>query len=394
MNRTDFRAALSDDNVQAFLRVIREGESSQDSTAYRMVFGGETFDSFADHPQRLVTRGLGGQQITSSAAGAYQFLSRTWDNLVAQYGFPDFTPASQDEAAVALIAERKALDDVRAGRFDDAVRKVASVWASLPTSPYNQPRISWDRARAVYEKWGGRYEGELVKDAPPPAEPIGTPQDAPAPAAPVDDTATQPYDDLYGPDYGPRGSTMPAPILATVAASIVPELLKVLPWYAKSDAAQRNVAAVQAIAPSVIAAAQQASAERGLAEAAQAVLDKPDVQKRFVATMATRWGDLAPMLEYEAKERAAARSFGAAMTSQGPGWRQVGFGVTIAVLALVIILGGGTMFYQFMHSDTVTSEQKAMILGALIASFTTVVGYFFGSSASSRAKDVTLAERR
>ena len=80
------------------------------------------------------------------------------------------------------------------------------------------------------------------------------------------------------------------------------------------------------------------------------------------------------------------------MTSSGPAWRQIGFGALIGLLALVIVVGGGTMFYQFMSAPEVSAEQRAMILGALIASFTTVVGYFFGSSSGSRQKDVAIEQ--
>ena len=73
MNRTDLRAALADANVRAFLAVIRAGEGTSDDDGYRRCFGGSLFDSFADHPRRVVRAG----GYTSTAAGAYQFLART-----------------------------------------------------------------------------------------------------------------------------------------------------------------------------------------------------------------------------------------------------------------------------------------------------------------------------
>ena len=100
MNLEDFAAALQNQNLQAFLHVIRAGEGTSDADGYRRCFGGELFDAFTDHPRRLITKG----RYTSTAAGAYQFLSRTWDGLVRQYGFADFSPAAQDLGAVALIA--------------------------------------------------------------------------------------------------------------------------------------------------------------------------------------------------------------------------------------------------------------------------------------------------
>ena len=149
---------LQHPNVLAFLRMLRHGEGTAGAEGYRTQFGGGLFDSFADHPREAITRKLGGTPITSTAAGAYQFLSRTWDGLVKQYGFADFAPITQDLGAVALIKGRKALADVIAGRFEDAVRKCNREWASLPGSPYGQPVVTMARARQEYEAHGGSYE--------------------------------------------------------------------------------------------------------------------------------------------------------------------------------------------------------------------------------------------
>lgn len=145
-------AHVANKNVQAFLRVIRRGEGTSDGAGYWRLFGGEQFTSFADHPRRLVVKG----GYRSTAAGAYQFLESTWDETRRIMGLPDFGTASQDRAAVGRIAARGALGDVMAGRFEEAVRKCAKEWASLPFSPYGQPTISLDVARTVYASAGGK----------------------------------------------------------------------------------------------------------------------------------------------------------------------------------------------------------------------------------------------
>lgn len=150
-------AMVTHPNVQAFLRVIRRGEGTGDSNGYRRLFGGELFASYADHPRKAVTRTMGGKPITSTAAGAYQFLSRTWDETRAIMKLEDFSPASQDRAAVGRIAARGALADVMAGRFEAAIAKCAREWASLPGSPYGQPVISMQTAQAVYTNSGGVF---------------------------------------------------------------------------------------------------------------------------------------------------------------------------------------------------------------------------------------------
>jgi muramidase (phage lysozyme) len=151
----DLIDALSNANVAAFLRMIRWGEGTYSAVGYRTMFGGETFESYDDHPRRKITKKHGNQTLTSTAAGAYQFLSKTWDGLVKQYGFHDFTPRNQDLGAVALIAGRGALQDVIEGRFETAVNKCAKEWASLPGSPYGQPTVTMDKARSIYLQNGG-----------------------------------------------------------------------------------------------------------------------------------------------------------------------------------------------------------------------------------------------
>ena len=144
-------ADLANKNVQAFLHVIRTGEGTNDATGYRRIFGGQLFSSFADHPRISVTK----NGYTSTAAGAYQALSSTWDETAKIMGLHDFSPASQDWFAVGRIAARGALQDVEAGRFTIAIQKVAQEWASLPGSPYGQPTISMSKAQQVFAANGG-----------------------------------------------------------------------------------------------------------------------------------------------------------------------------------------------------------------------------------------------
>lgn len=156
MDVIDLLEFSSNPNVRAFLKMLRHGEGTSSEDGYRVMFGGERFSSFADHPRRKITKPLGKQTITSTAAGAYQFLERTWDGLVKQYGFKDFSPDNQDLGAIALIAGRGALKDVIAGRLETAVRKTNKEWASLPESPYGQPMVTMAKARALYLQYGGK----------------------------------------------------------------------------------------------------------------------------------------------------------------------------------------------------------------------------------------------
>jgi len=144
-------ADVAHPNVQAMLRVIRRGEGTADEAGYRRIFGGQLFNGWADHPRIKVSK----SGYTSTAAGAYQFLASTWDETARVMGLQDFSPRSQDWGAVGRLSYRGALEDVKAGRFEAAVKKIAREWASMPGSPYGQPVISMDTARAVYVGAGG-----------------------------------------------------------------------------------------------------------------------------------------------------------------------------------------------------------------------------------------------
>lgn len=137
--------SLNDANVQAFLQLIRTGEGTKGDIGYRTIFGGQKFSSFADHPRVFVPFGA----TTSSAAGAYQILGRTWDEMASKYDLQDFSPANQDIAAIGLIKRRGALGDVLAGRFKSAIEKCNKEWASLPLSPYGQPTLTMSKAAVI-----------------------------------------------------------------------------------------------------------------------------------------------------------------------------------------------------------------------------------------------------
>lgn len=144
-------------NVPAFLDMIAHAEGvarfSKGQDGYDVIVGGGTFSGYADHPRKLIN--LPRYGIKSSAAGRYQFIIKTWDALAKQLKLKDFSPENQDRAAIQLIRDRGALDDVKAGRFDAAVRKVANIWASMPGAGYGQREVALAELKAVFQKAGG-----------------------------------------------------------------------------------------------------------------------------------------------------------------------------------------------------------------------------------------------
>ncbi len=138
-------------NRAAFLAMIRKSEGTAGPNGYRTFYGGSLFSDLSAHPNTPHTAA----GITSTAAGAYQFLFRTWEECRRALSLPDFGPESQDAAAVFLIKRRGALPDVDAGNFAAAVAACRKEWASLPGAGYGQHENTLASLQAVYVAAGG-----------------------------------------------------------------------------------------------------------------------------------------------------------------------------------------------------------------------------------------------
>lgn len=148
MKREQLERYLDNPNVRRFLDYIAQSEGTNEH-GYRTAFGGGVIEDLSRHPgKRYKFTQTDGKANTTTAAGRYQFLSSTWNRLSNKYGFSDFGPESQDLGAIALLADAGALDDVVNGDFTSAIEKSGATWASLPSSPYAQPKRSWSEAAA------------------------------------------------------------------------------------------------------------------------------------------------------------------------------------------------------------------------------------------------------
>lgn len=110
---------------------------------YNVMYGGGTFDDMSDHPRQYhrIMSGPNKGKL-SSAAGAGQFLARTWDDQARKLGLKDFSPQSQDKATWNLA--REAYANKTGGNLDEALasgdpqilagvgRALSSTWTSLP----------------------------------------------------------------------------------------------------------------------------------------------------------------------------------------------------------------------------------------------------------------------
>ena len=350
MKRDGLRQALDSANVRAFLRVIRQGESGQSDDAYTICYGGSHFTAPPwDHPRKPITAGA----WTSTAAGAYQFLAKTWDSLVEAYEFEDFSPPCQDEAAVALIHGRKALDDVLAGRFDDAIKKCGKEWASLPGSPYGQPTMTLEQARLVYKAWGGSFEEQPA----------------------LDDWDFDP-DSLATEHYG--GTDM-APIilpLIQMAATLIPQLAA--QFGSGSEVANRNIAAAKVLGEEIVKATNTPNL--------QAAVEKMQEEPAALAAAKAAVAQVYPELFEVGGGVAAARK--AAQSPEFPFWQNAAFWISLILIVMPFMLLAD-VFY--VHPDAYSENLRTQIVTAVLMVISMVGAFWLGTSFGSQRKTNLLA---
>lgn len=128
-------------NLTRFLAFLGKSEGADWNT----VVGGKKFSDFSQHPNVV---GLTTPDGPSTAAGKYQITGTTYRDVAPKIGVNDFSPESQNQVAIELIRRNGALDDVLAGNYEPAIKKLGGVWASLPSSNYNQPKRDWNFVKA------------------------------------------------------------------------------------------------------------------------------------------------------------------------------------------------------------------------------------------------------
>jgi len=135
-------------SVNAFLGVIRQFESNND---YSILYGGGHFYDYSHHPDIKVPINLPGYQGKfSTAAGAYQINFPTYNEFAPGLGITDFSPASQDAIALAILQATGAYDAIIGGDIPGAFQLASSRWASLPGSVAGQNPQSLVTATNTY----------------------------------------------------------------------------------------------------------------------------------------------------------------------------------------------------------------------------------------------------
>jgi lysozyme len=225
--------------------------------------------------------------------------------------------------------------------------------------------------------------------APAPLEPPPEMPDRQQPASSLPPAPNLPPGKVF-PSFPPAPQPTASKPMAPVLAALLPSLVSLLPELGKlfgsgSAVSERNVQAAGKVAEVVIAATQAPN----LQGAIEAMERDPDARNAARIAVQAVWYELS---ESGGGGIDGARKTALAVTAAGD-WRSLGFGVTLALLALLIVGGGGYMLWSLIHDPATTPEQRGMLIGALVALIGSPVAFFFGSSVSSRAKDSALVDQ-
>lgn len=227
----DLRETLASPNVQQFLNTIALSEGTigsanapQGMNGYDVGFGNTRLDNLNAHPGRSKSQGFvtkQGKKSSSSTAGRYQFMPATWKSLSSKLGLTDFGPESQDLAALELIDEKGALNDVLSGDFRAAARKLGSTWTSLPSGGAGgtQNKHSWETFDRQVVAASDYSIGSDDMSATPHMERLVS--DAVATAEAANNVITAPAEPIIAPAL--LGAESPESVTASISDPQIPE---------------------------------------------------------------------------------------------------------------------------------------------------------------------------
>lgn len=170
--------------MMALLEAIAVKESDGQ---WNVIYGGDTFSDYSDHPRQYVTIEEGPNKgKKSSAAGKFQITASTYDTYAPMLGITDFSPESQLKLAAYLAAlsyEGDIDTDLKSGdpaKLTAIARALSGQWTSLPGGIEQTQSV-----RAFlrnYKEAAAKYEAASPGNPPPQA-----------PATVSAETATPPH---------------------------------------------------------------------------------------------------------------------------------------------------------------------------------------------------------
>jgi lysozyme len=150
-----YQQQVQNPSVQKLLNAIRYAEGTAGPQGYQTQFSGKKFSDLSRHPDQAISSG----GYTSTAAGAYQFLTPTWQSVAKKLGLKGFGPKEQDIAGTYLAHQRlKPIGGFarleKEGLSPEVAAALSPEWASFPTqsgkSYYGQPVKSLKELQKVF----------------------------------------------------------------------------------------------------------------------------------------------------------------------------------------------------------------------------------------------------
>lgn len=333
MGTESVRSLLANTNVQAFLRVIRAGESNQNDDAYTLINGGGHFSDLSHHPWHGIPTTQGGK-----ACGAYQFLGTTWARLVAMYpaDMPDFSKESQDFGAVAdIFGHKNAAKCIIEGDLAGAVDALRDEWVSLPT-------MTASRVRSVFAQYGGVEK--MTQQA-----------------APIEE----------------KSEVLPQPEKTMGPLMFLPAILQMIPsivgLFSKGGKAEGNQKIAQTVVDVFTAAVPGAVNTQDAIEKASA-----DPQVKAVATQAVMANPvIEQLLEIGPTQLKEARNANLSLMAAAPKWWQLVLNPVFLVTLLTLPL-----VYMFVYGMTFGAKEAGLLnkvsADVIAQTMGTVIGLVLG----------------
>lgn len=152
----------TDKNTLAFLALIRESEAGG---RYDLIAGGDVFTDFSEHPFNIDPKRR--KLLGTTASGAYQMVRGTWNMARDALELDDFSPASQDAAAIWILKHKipgqnkfnlsgnGLFNVVERGDLGGAIVAYRSEWEAFAKMLEGKYPITLTDAAEIFQRNGG-----------------------------------------------------------------------------------------------------------------------------------------------------------------------------------------------------------------------------------------------
>lgn len=149
---TQSNMSIQELRLRAFLGTIKFAEGHGKINSYNIIYGGEHVENLDKHPNKKVTK----WGYTSTAAGCYGILHRTWKSHAKKLNLTNFSGLSQDLVVIDILRGRKLLEKVMNNNIEELLSDtkfltvLKGIWTPFPTG--SQQGVSFKRTKEGYQQ--------------------------------------------------------------------------------------------------------------------------------------------------------------------------------------------------------------------------------------------------